>query len=100
MDTPPHPTDAIRETPSATYRKGQWSILAKVLTALQVVIVPTLGYLVVSWKADQDEKREMKQQLAILEVKFDQQDRGFGELKAYMQRVEEKLDRILMERRQ
>jgi hypothetical protein len=103
MNDTPSPMRASNETLSATYRKGQMSVVAKVLVGFQIVIVPTVGWLVSQWSAQVDDINRIAQRVTVSEVKLEQAERGnsekFAEVKSYLQRLEEKLDRLLLERR-
>lgn len=102
MDDTPVPTSAT-ETPSATYRKGQWSVVGKLLVVLQTITIPAIGYLIAEWNSVIGEIATMRNRIAVAEVRIETGERGnsekFAELKNYLQRLDEKLDRLLMERR-
>lgn len=96
IDTPPHPTQAVKETPSAIYRKGQFSSMIKVIIAalafLQLVSVPTIGYLVGKWDAMQELVGGLSERTKVLESRVDANDK-------FLERFDAKLDRLLHERR-
>lgn len=96
IDTPPHPTPAMIETPSATYRKGQMSVVVKVIIGalifLQAISVPIIGYLLGKWDAMQAIIAMQREDIAVLKTKAEQFER-------FSQRFEEKLDRLLQDHR-
>lgn len=96
QDTPGQPTPAIKESTTAVYRKGQISVIVKVVIAvlslLQLASVPTIGYLVGKWDAMQELVGGLRERTKVLETRMDSGDK-------VMERIDAKLDRLLQERR-
>lgn len=103
MDDTPIPTPAATESPSATYRKGQWSVVAKLLVVLQTISIPAIGYLIAEWNGIRADVAALTNRITVAEVRIDTAERGnsekFAELKSYLQRLDAKLDRLLLEHR-
>lgn len=92
IDTPPHPTPAMRESPSALIRRGQLSVWHKVIGALliiaQIFSGSFISYLSGKWDATVALLTDARERVKVLESWKEGTDK-------YLERMDGKLDRLL-----